>query len=146
MSLPSSAAAQFTVGPTLAYESDLDFGVGAQFGKALNEFGEGFGLLADFIIYFPEVGSFFELNGNVTYDFPLDNSSVVPFLLGGLNFARASVESSGISASANELGLNLGGGIDFDVGNFRPTAGVRAVVSGSEAVVIWITLPFQSSR
>lgn len=144
---PTVASAQVTVGPVLAYDSDIEFGLGASVGTALPSLGEGFGLLADFIYFFPPGDGFdyFELNGNVTYDFPLENSSVVPFLLGGLNLARASVDLGALGSGSNtELGLNLGGGIDFDLGNFRPTAGLRAEINGGEATVIFISLPFQT--
>lgn len=144
---PTMASAQITIGPVLAYEPDIEFGIGASLGTSLaNQLGEGFGLLADVIIFFPpgDGFSYFEINGNATYDFPLDNSSAVPFLLGGLNIARASVEVLGVSGSSTDVGLNLGGGIDFDLGNFRPTAGVRAEVGGGEGVIFFVTLPFQT--
>ena len=88
--------------------------------------------------------NYLEVNGNVTYDFPLENSTLVPFLLGGVNIGRISASVGTISASTTRVGLNLGGGIDFDAGNFRPTAGVRAEVNGGEALVFFVTLPFQT--
>lgn len=141
LAAPVAVSAQVTVGPVLAYENDADFGIGASLGTALNDLGEGFGLLADVLIFFPEAGDYLELNGNVTYDFPLEDSSVVPFLLGGLNLARTSTDAGGSNTS---LGLNLGGGVDFDLGNFRPTAGVRAQLEGGDGLVFFITLPFQT--
>lgn len=141
LAAPVAVSGQVTVGPVLAYENDADFGIGASLGTALDELGEGFGLLADFLIFFPEAGDYFELNGNVTYDVPLEDSSVVPFLLGGLNVARFSGDLGG---SNTNLGLNLGGGVDFDLGNFRPTAGVRAQLEGGDGLVFFITLPFQT--
>jgi hypothetical protein len=141
LAAPAAASGQVTVGPTLAYENDANFGIGASLGTALNDLGEGFGVLADFLVFFPDGSDYFELNGNVTYDFPLEDSSVVPFLLGGLNIARA---SSDLGGSNTNLGLNLGGGVDFDLGNFRPTAGVRAQLEGGDGLVFFITLPFQT--
>ena len=144
--VPSSGEAQVTVGPTLAYDNDLDFGLGATLGTTLPSLGEGFGLLADILLFFPEGPvNYFEVNAGVTYDFPLEGSTVVPFILGGINIARTSGEVLGISFSDTQLGLNLGGGIDFDAGNFRPSVGVRAEVSGGEALVFFVTLPFQTS-
>ena len=141
LSTPVSVSGQTTIGPVLAYENDANFGIGASLGTALNDFGDGFGLLADFLIFFPEESDYFELNGNVTYDFPLENSSAVPFFLGGLNLARASTDLGG---SNTNLGLNLGGGVDFDLGNFRPTAGIRAQLEGGDGLVFFVTLPFQT--
>lgn len=143
ISVPATAQAQTTVGPTVAYDADAKFGIGATLGTALTSAGEGFGILADFLVFFPEGSTnYMEINANVTYDFPLENSTIVPFLLGGLNIARFSNDI--VDVSATEVGLNLGGGIDFDAGNFRPTAGVRAEVNGGEALVFFITLPFQT--
>ncbi len=36
----------------------------------------------------------------------------------------------------------LGGGIEFDLGTFRPVAGGRFEINGFEGFVIFITLPF----
>jgi hypothetical protein len=127
-----------TLGPTLAYHDDADFGIGAALGLPLDSFGEGVGFLADFIWFFPEFVDYWELNGNVTYDLPLEDSTIVPFVLGGLNIAHASVTG----ASNTELGLNLGGGIEFDAGTFRPSVGLRVELSGGEGFVFFGTLPF----
>ena len=140
---PRAVEAQMTVGPSLAFHDDADFGVGATFGMPLAALGEGFGLMLDFLYFFPEGNiDYFEINGNVTYDFPLESSIVVPFVLGGLNIARASASAFGVSASATEVGLNLGGGIAFDAGNFRPNVAAKFEVSGGGALVVWVTLPF----
>ena len=143
LAAPVTVSGQTTIGPVLAYENDANFGIGASLGTALKDLGNGFGLLADFLIFFPEAGDYLELNGNVTYDFPLENSSAVPFFLGGLNLARASTDLGGSNTS---LGLNLGGGIDFDLGNFRPTAGIRAQLEGGDGLVFFVTLPFQTRK
>lgn len=141
---PAAVSGQVTIGPTLAYEGDVDFGIGASLGTTVDQLGEGFGLLADFLIFFPNAGNYFEVNGNVTYDIPIEDSSLVPFLLGGLNIGRSSVDVAGVSASSTDLGLNIGGGIDFDLGNFRPTAGVRAAIRDGSPTIIFITLPLQT--
>ncbi len=143
--MPSAADAQVTVGPTLAYDNDIDLGLGATLGTALPSLGQGFGLLADILMFFPDgPANYFEVNGNVTYDFPLEGSTIVPYLLGGINIARSSGELLGVSFSDTQVGLNLGGGVDFDAGNFRPSVGVRAEVDGGEALVFFLTLPFQA--
>ena len=137
---PSLGEAQATLGPTLAYHDGFDFGIGATLRTPRTGFGEGVGLMVDFIYFFPEgTGlSAWELNGNVTYDFPLQESTVLPFVLGGLNLAHG----SGPGGGNTELGLNVGGGIEFDLGTFRPVAGGRFEISGGEGFVIFITLPF----
>lgn len=139
---PLSAQGQVLLGPTLAFHGDFDFGVGATVGFAADNITEGFGFMGDILFYFPDVGSFLEFNANATYDFPLEDSTVLPFVLGGLNFARYSVDILGQDFSSTDVNLNLGGGIAFDAGSFRPKAGVRLVVGGGSAVVIFATLPF----
>ncbi len=143
LTAPVNVSGQMTVGPLLGYENDAGFGIGASLGNALGDLGdlgEGFGWLADLIVFFPDAGSYAELNGNVTYDIPLDDSNVVPFVLGGLNLARTSIAGD----SNTSLGLNLGGGVDFDLGTFRPTAGVRAQLEGGDGLIFFITLPLQT--
>ena len=141
---PQLSQGQVTLGPILAYDNDIDFGIGVTLGAPLPSFGEEVGLMADFILFFPEgPGNYFEINGNVTYDFPLENSTVVPFVLAGLNLARVSGKSLGISFSDIQLGLNLGGGIEFDAGTWRPAVGARLEISGGEAWVLFASLPFE---
>ena len=42
-----------------------------------------------------------------------------------------------------DLGLNLGGGVEFDAGTFRPVVGVRLELSVGESFVVFAALPFQ---
>jgi hypothetical protein len=140
--VPLSAQGQVLLGPTLAFHDDADFGIGATVGFDADNITEGFGFMGDFIYYFPEFGDFLEFNANATYDIPLEGSTVLPFLLGGLNFARYSFEVLGISGSTTDVNLNLGGGIAFDAGSLRPKAGLRLIVGGGGGFVIFATLPF----
>lgn len=145
VSIPVGASAQVTIGPVIGYDPDAEIGIGGQVGLPLSSLGEGqFGFLGDVLVFFPDGFDYLEINGNLTYDIPLENSSVVPFILGGINYARISVEVLGVSGSSSDVGLNLGGGVDFDLGSFRPTAGVRAELGGGEAVVFFFALPFQT--
>ena len=90
--------------------------------------------------------SFFEINGNVTYDFRLEGSAVQPFALLGLNVARASVDAGSLGDESNtEIGLNVGGGVAFNVGSLRPSLGGRFEISGGEGFVVFFTLPFEVS-
>ena len=143
---PGLSQAQVTLGPTLAYDNDVDFGIGAMVGVPLSSFGDGVRLMADVVLFFPDATGvdYFEINGGVTYDFPVENSTVTPFALAGINIGRTSVDIPGLpGGSSTELGLNVGGGIKFDAGNLRPTAGVRLEISGGELFVIFASLPFQ---
>lgn len=141
--VPTGAQAQVQLGPTLAIHEDFDFGIGATLGVAPAELGAGVGFMGDFVFYFPDAGDYFEINGNVTYDFPLENSTVVPFVLGGLNIGRYSLEVNGVDASNTEVGINLGGGLVFDAGSFRPSVAAKIDIGAYEGFVVFATLPFQ---
>jgi hypothetical protein len=137
--VPGAVHGQATLGPTLAYHDDADFGIGATLGIDASSLGAGVGFVGDFIVFFPEGAvDYLEFNANLTYDFPLQQSTVVPFALAGLNIARASLGD----VSNTEVGLNLGGGVEFSAGRFRPTAGLRVEIEGGDAFVFFISLPF----
>jgi hypothetical protein len=143
VAVPSFAQAQTTLGPTIAYHNDYDFGVGAVLALPLEAVDPAIGVLADFIIFFPEGNvDYFEVNGNLTYDFAIEDSSVVPFALAGLNVARRSVDVGGFNGSNTEMGLNLGGGVKFIAGSLRPMVGLRLEIEGGDGFVIFGSLPF----
>lgn len=152
---PSLSQAQVTLGPAIAYHDDFDLGLGAALSMPMPSIGDGIGLVVDFLYFFPSLPAgtpagvdvdYLELNGNLTYDFPLQESTVVPYVLGGLNIANGSfgISVGGLSASGSstEIGLNLGGGIKFNLGTFRPSVGAKFEVSGGEGFVIFGSLPF----
>lgn len=141
----SGVSAQVQVGPTLALSSDdVGFGIGATVSAQAPALGEGFGFLGEFLLFFPDGFDFFEINGNVTYAFPLEDSSLMPFALAGLNISRVSVDVGGFgSGSSTDIGLNLGGGVTFDLDSFRPSVGARFAISDFNRVVVFATLPFE---
>ena len=138
--------AQVTLGPTLAWENDLDLGIGATLRAPVASIGEGVGIMADFLIFFPDLSDYFEINANVTYDLPLEESTVVPFVLAGLTIGRSSGEVANISFSDTATRLNIGGGLEFDAGTFRPTAGLRIELGDGDAFVLFASLPFALSN
>lgn len=142
---PTQAEAQLQLGPTVAFHDDADFGVGAMVGLGIPALGEGVNFLGDFTYFFPDVDNldYWEINGNITYDIPVEGAAVAPFLLGGLNIAQASVDVVGVGdASDTEMGLNLGGGMRFDAGSLEPIVGARVELSGGEGFVVFASLPF----
>lgn len=58
--------------------------------------------------------SMWDLNANVHYLFPV-GGKVNLYPLAGLSVLGATANVLGYSASATEFGLNLGGGVDFDL-------------------------------
>lgn len=144
---PRSADAQVQVGPTVAFHDDFDLGIGGALNVRMPALGDRIGLGADLIVFFPEGDGvdYLEFNGNLTYDFPLENQRVRPFALVGMNIARLSVDLPGELGSAEdtEIGVNLGGGLAFDLGFVRPTVGARAEIGGGEGFVLFMSLPFE---
>lgn len=141
---PAAVEAQATLGPTVAYHDDFDFGVGAAVGVPIEAINENVGFLGDFVFFFPEPDGldYWEINANLTMDFPIEDATVVPFALAGLNIARLSVDAGVIEGSDTEMGLNIGGGIKFDVGSLRPSVGLRLELEGGDGFVIFGTVPF----
>jgi hypothetical protein len=140
VAVPSFAQAQVTLGPMVAYHNDADFGIGATLGVPFGGAHENLGFLGDFLVFFPDAPGldFFEINANLTYDIPIEDASVLPFVLAGLNLARASVGDF----SNTEIGLNVGGGIKFAAGALQPLVGVRLELEGGDGFVIFGALPF----
>ena len=139
--MPSPAQAQATLGPAIAYHDDFNLGLGAGLNVPVQEFGRGVSIMADFFYFFPDNDlNYLELNGNLTYSFPLEGWSATPYILGGVNVANISQDLT--DESSTELGVNLGGGIYFDMGRFRPTIGAKIEVSGGEGFVVFGHLPF----
>jgi outer membrane immunogenic protein len=99
------------------------------------------------IFYFPENRggadvSFFELNVNANYYFY--NHDVFEFYgLAGLNYLRWKVDYGTVENSDGEIGLNLGGGINFEVGkSFVPFSEVRLTIGEFDQFVISAGLKF----
>lgn len=143
VAIPAAAEAQATLGPQLAYHDDFDFGLGAALTVPADAIDPRVDFMADFAWFFPDVDGidYFELNGNLLYDFILEGSTATPFALAGLNIASISLDTPG-GGDNTELGLNLGGGIKFNAGTFRPAVGVRFEIEGGEGAVIFGTIPF----
>jgi hypothetical protein len=147
------------LGPEVAWNDDFDFGIGAGVEFGLNNVTPGLGLYGDFIYFFGDdvdlgtAGSvsqtYFEFNANAVYEFPLKESTITPFALAGANFGNRDVDVEGEfedydpDGDGFKVGVNLGGGIQFNLGDFRPRAGARFVLGGYETFTVFGFLPFQ---
>lgn len=142
---PAGVRAQATLGPAIAYHDDFKLGIGAGLNVPMQEFAEGVAILADFFYFFPDGSvNYLELNGNFTYSFTLDRSPVTPFALAGANVSNTSEEFT--DASRTEVGLNLGGGLYFNLGRVRPSVGVKIEIGGGRGFVVFGHLPFVIGR
>lgn len=143
---PRPAQAQIQLGPTVAFHDDFDFGLGFTLSGQTPSLGERLGFMGDFLYFFPDTDGvdYLEFNANLTYDFTLPESTVTPFGLLGLNVARVSIDAVELEDdSETDLGLNLGAGVRFNLGSFRPSVGGRFEINGGEGLVIFGTLPFE---
>lgn len=130
--------AQVLLGPEVAWNDDADFGVGVGVETRLPSLHPAISFMGDFLWFFPDFDAdYFEFNGNLTYDLPLEETTVVPFALAGLNVAT--VDGSGDGDT--DVGLNLGGGVKFNMGSFRPRVAGRFAV-GNDTFTLFFLLPF----
>ena len=135
---PARAQDQLAVGPIASFHSHADLGVGAVVMFSLESLHESLGFMGDFTIFLPgDDFSYFEINPGVIFEFPLEDSAILPFAMGGLNIARSSVDD----ASSTDIGLNAGGGIKFG-SSHNLIAGARLELAGGEGLVIFGAYPF----
>ncbi len=126
------AEGQVALGLQGNWGSEADFGAG---GRALiNIQNTNFEALGSVDMFFPDGDvDWLDLNANLFYHFHLpDSPSVVPYIGGGLNVTRLSVDGS----STNETGLNLGGGIRFPGASVTPFIEARGVISDADQFVV----------
>lgn len=143
--LPSAARAQATLGPAIAYHNDFKLGIGAGLNVPIQEFGQGVAILADFFYFFPDGSlNYLELNGNLTYSFPLDRSPVTPFALAGANVSNTADDFT--DTSRTEVGLNVGGGLYFALGRVRPIVAAKLEIGGGRGFVVFGHLPLVVGR
>jgi len=137
--LPASVSAQVQAGPILAYHTDAEaVGIGAFVSIPIASV-EGLAIAPDFTWFFPDNVDYFEINGDVVYNFTVGpDSPVMPFAFGGLNIARTSVAGF----SNTDVGLNLGGGINFEAGSLAPFAGAKFEIQDNTNFVIFGGLGF----
>jgi hypothetical protein len=128
--------AQTIIGGLGAYNTEGDgvFGLGAFGSIPLPQLHPNVSINPSFVLYFPEVGTLWEVNGDVVYRFDLSgDQGFVPFALGGINIYRFSYEGF----SSTDIGLNLGGGLIFPMESIRPVAGAKFEIQDGTAFVIF---------
>ncbi len=132
------------LGGQLGYGTEIEsLGIGARFDYAITDQI----LLAPDLMYFfgkSEGGvdfNWFDINLNGNYLFEVSNPDIIPYVLAGINIAIFSVDFgvnnffTGRGSSTN-IGLNLGGGVDFVVSTFFVFGELRYVLSSNDQLVI----------
>lgn len=144
--LPVSAAAQIdAVAPQLSFGDDADLGVGVRFMFGTEGWHPDSEIQLGVDIFFPDeppgtdIG-YFEINANIVRHFRLGgNSSLLPYAGAGFNIARASRSDDGVSfteRSDTDLGVNLLGGLRFNLAQYDPFVEVRFELGGGEQGVL----------
>jgi hypothetical protein len=119
---------------------DTDFGIGVRAEWNLTNvftnqgpFSRTF-LITEFNYYFPDCDpidcNFWEINGNIAV--PITAQTIDPYVGLGLNIAHASVEAGDFEGDDTEVGLNLLGGLRFNLGTLGAYTEGRIVLSGAE--------------
>ena len=142
------AQAQVKFGPVAAFGNDFDFAVGGRVQADIDAFGEEGALddlrgIGEFLYYLDPVDncddcSLWEANVNGAIPFTLGESDADFYAGGGLNIARFSFDTgiAGFDASSTEIGLNILGGINFDLGSVGAFGEASIKLNGSEQFVI----------
>jgi hypothetical protein len=141
--VPMTANAQVRLGPQLSFGGDTDFGIGARIVANVESLPH-WDFIGTFDVFFIDDNSnfdrdYFEANGNLAYNFGVPEApSLSPYVGGGLNISRLSIEdiSSGVERDNTDLGLNLFVGTQFEGGSVTPFAEFRIVVEGADQVVL----------
>jgi opacity protein-like surface antigen len=138
--LHSAATAQISVGGGLGYGTNIEeIGLKVDGVYTINE---DFRAGADIIYFF--VGgdvSFWELNLNGNYIFTQDDAMTI-YGLAGINYARQSVSSEWGSWSNSEVGLNIGAGLEYDLGFATIAPEIKYALSTFDQLVVSAGLRF----
>ncbi|MGE0354185.1 MAG: outer membrane protein [Gemmatimonadales bacterium] len=137
-------AAQTSFGGQINWGDDSDLGIGGriEFGLANMVNVPELKAIGSFDYFFPDAPSgvdvtYWEINGNVAYQFTKVKGRILPYAGGGLNIAHGSASFGGFSGGDTKVGLNLMGGIDFKTsGRLTPFVEAKFEAGGGEQFVL----------
>jgi outer membrane protein X len=146
----AASYAQVRIGGFLGYGSEVEqLAIGANAEFFLNE---KMAIAPSIAFYLPEESgpyklSVWELNGNFHYYF-VSEDMISVYGLGGLNFTSVHLNYDGPGFggdnSETEIGLNLGGGINFKVTDkIIPFGELKYAISDFDQVAIFFGVKFQ---
>lgn len=134
---PPRRTGTVSIGGTLSIADDVDVGLGARALWNLHRLAPNLELATTFDYFFPGGGlSYFEINGNVVYNFRFRRSALVPYAGLGLNIAHASTEFLGFEVSDTDVGVNFLGGVKYPLSRFLIFGELRVEAGGGEQFVI----------
>lgn len=143
LTVPTTAVGQVSFGPQLSYGGDTDIGIGGRV-LANVESLEHWDFIGTFDVWFPDDGpgdndvSAWEANGNLAYNFVVEDTSLNPYAGAGLSIFHVSVDNDGPGDDFDDtdLGLNFFGGLKFPGQSMTPFVEVRAVLEAADQVVL----------
>ena len=144
-----AAAGQVSAGVQGNWASDTDIGVGARAILGLGGIVKGFDTFGSFDYFFPSDDSgaditYWEANANLVYRVNAGSNSTTPYVGAGLNIAYTKVSTNAlggeVSGTETHGGLNLLGGIIFDLGRLKPFFEGRFELGGGEQFVATVGL------
>jgi len=144
-----ASAGQISPGVQGNWGSDSDVGIGARAIFGLGGIVKGFETFGSFDYFFPSDDSganitYWEANANLVYQVNAGGHSTTPYVGAGLNIAytKVSTNALGGEVSGNEThgGINLLGGIIFEVGRLNPFLEARFELGGGEQFVATVGL------
>ena len=144
-----AATGQISAGVQGDWASDTEVGIGARVIVGLGGIVKGFETFCSFDYFFPSDNSgadieYWEANANLVYRVNAAGESTTPYLGVGLNFtytkASTSILGSDVSGDETRGGLNLLGGIVFDLGRLNPFLEGRFELGGGEQFVATVGL------
>lgn len=139
--VPATAFGQVSLGPELSFGGDTDLGVGGRVVANVQSLNH-WDFVGSFDVWFPDDGpnndvSAWEANGNLAFNFLIEDTAIFPYAGAGLNVFHVSVDNvGGGGADDTDLGLNLFGGIKFPASSVTPFVEVRAVLEGADQVAV----------
>lgn len=142
LAVPATAVGQVVFGPQLSFGGDTDVGIGGRV-LANVESMEHWDFIGTFDVWFPDDRgdndvSAWEANGNLAYNFVVENSELNPYAGAGLSIFHISFDDDliGEDRDDTDLGLNLFGGLKFPGRSITPFVEVRAVLEAADQVVV----------
>lgn len=134
LAVPATGSAQVHFGPQLSWGGDTDVGVGGRVLVGVESLPR-WDFIGTFDVFFPDGFDYWEVNGNLAYNFVIEDAeSIFPYAGGGLNIG--SFDPDGPGDGDTELGINLFAGTQFEAESIIPYLEVRLVIEAAEQVVL----------
>src|SRR5688572_10773144 len=130
------------IGVMLGYGTEVEeLGIGVNGEFNIND---KVSISPSFVYWFPEDPiSWWEFNANVNYYFTKAGSADF-YGLAGINLFSAKIDYNGENDSNSEVGLNLGAGVNFNIGkNWEPFTELKFVIGDADQLGLFFGAKFK---